>query len=112
MKKEIEEYKNDLKKLKKIETMMKKIILNDLSNEEQKNTESIIMLDLKTKILYEEQYFKIFIDELSNENIEEAEKRYNFKRVNEHLKKILKEYTQLTKELDEIIFAKEENENE
>lgn len=112
MKKEIKEYKNDLKKMKKIETMMKKIILNDLSNEEQENTESIIMLDLKTKILYEEQYFKIFLDELSNENLEEAEKKYNLKRVNEHLKKILKEYTQLTKELDGIIFAKEENENE
>ena len=67
------------------------------------------MLDLKTEILYGEKYLEIFIRELAGTNIDESEKKYNIKRINEHLEKILKEYTQMTNELDEIIFSKNKN---
>lgn len=112
MKKEIEDFKKDFEKMKKIETMMKDLVLSDKHKEETKKMESIKMLDLRTKILYAEQYLKIFMDELSNENIEKAEIKYNIKKINEHLEKILEEYTQLTNELDEVIFKKEDENNE
>lgn len=107
MKKEIEDFKKDFEKMEKIEAMMKDLVLSDKHKEEMKEIESIKMLNLKTKILYGEQYLKIFMDKLTNENIEDAEIKYNIKRINEHLEKILEEYVQLTNELDEIIFKEE-----
>lgn len=64
------------------------------------------MLDLRSEILYGEKYLEIFMNNLIETNISESEKKYNIERINKHLEKILHEYTQMTNELDEIIFNK------
>lgn len=108
MEKKIENWKNDFECSKKLEKLLKnKVFGNDTEElEKSKQSEGIKMLDLKTEILYGEKYLEIFIRELAGTDIDESEKRYNIKRINEHLEKILKEYIQMTNELDEIIFNK------
>lgn len=109
MEKEIKIWKEDFENSKKIEKLLKNKVLGKKEVEKYKKTEGIRMLDLKTEILYGEKYLEIFIGELAGTNIDESEKKYNIKRINEHLEKILKEYTQMTNELDEIIFSKNKN---
>lgn len=109
MEKEIKIWKEDFENSKKLEKLLKNKVLGKKEVEKYKKTEGIRMLDLKTEILYGEKYLEIFIGELAGTNIDESEKKYNIKRINEHLEKILKEYTQMTNELDEIIFSKNKN---
>ena len=109
MKKEIENWKKDFETSKKIEELLKNKVFDSEEIEESKKSEGLKMLDLRTEILYGEKYLEIFIGELAGTNIDESEKKYNIKRINEHLEKILKEYTQMTNELDEIIFSKNKN---
>ena len=109
MEKEIKIWKEDFENSKKIEKLLKNKVLGKKEVEKYKKTEGIKMLDLKTEILYGEKYLEIFIGELAGTDIDESENKYNIKRINEHLEKILKEYTQMTNELDEIIFSKNKN---
>ncbi len=109
MEKEIKIWKEDFENSKKLEKLLKNKVLGKKEVEKYKKTEGIRMLDLKTEILYGEKYLEIFIGELAGTDIDESEKKYNIKRINEHLEKILKEYTQMTNELDEIIFSKNKN---
>lgn len=106
MEKEIKIWKEDFENSKKLEKLLKNKVLGKKEVKKYKKTEGIKMLDLKTEILYGEKYLEIFIGELAGTDIDESEKKYNIKRINEHLEKILKEYTQMTNELDEIIFNK------
>lgn len=108
MEKEIKKWKNDFECSKKLEKLLKnKVFRNDAEEiEEAEKSEELKMLDLKTEILYGEKYLEIFIGELVGTDIAESAKKYNIKRINEHLEKILKEYAQMTNELDEIIFNK------
>lgn len=68
------------------------------------------MLDLRSEILYGEKYLEIFMNNLVGTNITESEKKYKMKRINEHLEKILEQYTKMTNELDEIIFNEKKQE--
>ena len=109
MEKKIKSWKEYFENSKKLEKLLKNKVLGKKEVGKYKKTEGIRMLDLKTEILYGEKYLEIFIRELAGTNIDESEKKYNIKRINEHLEKILKEYTQMTNELDEIIFSKNKN---
>ena len=113
MEKEIENWKNDFECSKKLEELLKnKVFGNDTEElEESKKSEGLKMLDLRTEILYGEKYLEIFIGELVGTDIDESEKKYNIKRINEHLEKILEQYTQITNELDEIIFKDKKNQH-
>ena len=51
------------------------------------------------------------MDNLTRYEIEECEKKYNIKRINQHLEKILEQYTEMTNELDEIIFKNKKNQH-
>lgn len=106
MEKEIKIWKEDFENSKKLEKLLKNKVLGKKEVEKYKKTEGIKMLDLKTEILYGEKYLEIFIRELVGTDIDESERKYNIKRINGHLEKILEEYTQMTNELDEIIFDK------
>lgn len=110
MEKEIKEFKNNFERMVKIEELMKEMAFDEKTREKHNQREYIKMLDLKTKILYGERYMKIFMNKFGDEDIDEAEEKYNIKEINRHLEKILEEYTKLTDELDQIIF-KEEKEN-
>ena len=111
MEKEIKIWKEDFENSKKLEKLLKnKVFGNDAEEiEEAEKSEELKMLDLKAEILYGEKYLEIFIGELVGTDIAESAKKYNIKRINEHLERILKEYTQMTNELDEIIFSKNKN---
>nr|DAY64212.1 MAG TPA: DNA REPAIR HELICASE RAD25, SSL2, PRE-INITIATION COMPLEX, RNA POLYMERASE.0A [Caudoviricetes sp.] len=113
MEKEIENWKNDFECSKKLEELLKnKVFGNDTEElEESKKSEGLKMLDLRTEILYGEKYLEIFIGELVGTDIDESAKKYNIKRINEHLEKILEQYTQITNELDEIIFKDKKNQH-
>lgn len=104
MEKEIEIWKIDFEAANKIERLLKNEVFGKEKIEESQKTENIKMLDLKTKILYGEKYLEIFMSNLIGTDITESEKKYNIERINKHLEKILEEYTQMTNELDEIIF--------
>lgn len=104
MEEKIREWKNDFETSKKLEELLKKKVFGKERLVESKKSESIIMLDLRSEILYGEKYLEIFINNLVGTNITESEKKYNMKRINEHLEKILEQYTQMTNELDQIIF--------
>ncbi len=106
MEKEIEIWKIDFETANKIERLLKDEVFGKEKIEESRKTENIKMLDLKTKILYGEKYLEIFMNNLVGTDITESEKKYNIERINKHLEKILEEYTQMTNELDEIIFNK------
>lgn len=106
MKEEIRKFKERHKNMKELEIVLRKI--SGLPDEKNiKQTEAIKMLDLRTEILYGEGYINAFMNGL-RENTYEKESKYNVKRVNEHLLKIIEEYKQMTEELDAIIFADEE----
>lgn len=105
MEKEIEIWKNDFKVANKIERLLKNEVFGKEKIEESQKTENIKMLDLKTKILYGEKYLEIFMNNLVGTDIVESEKKYNIERINKHLEKILEQYTQMTNELDQIIFS-------
>lgn len=113
MEKEIKKWKNDFECSKKLEKLLKnKVFGNDAEEiEEAEKSEELKMLDLKTEILYGEKYLEIFIGELVGTDIAESAKKYNIKRINEHLEKILEQYTQITNELDEIIFKDKKNQH-
>lgn len=104
MEEEIKKWKIDFEAANKMEELLKNKVLGKEELEESKKTENIKMLDLKTKILYGEKYFEIFIQGLVGTDIVESEKKYNIERINKHLEKILEQYTQMTNELDQIIF--------
>lgn len=99
MEEEIKIWKDDFETSKKLEELLKKKVFG-----KEEIEESIIMLDLRSEILYGEKYLEIFMNNLVGTNITESEKKYNMKRINEHLEKILEQYTQMTNELDQIIF--------
>lgn len=111
MEKEIKIWKEDFENSKKLEKLLKNQILGKKEVEKYKKTDSIKMLDLKTEILYGEKYLEIFIGELAGTDIDKSEKKYNIKRINGHLEKILEEYTQMTNELDKIIFKKDKKQH-
>ena len=111
MKKEIENWKEDFEASKKLEKLLTNKVLGKKKLEKAKKSEGIKMLDLKTEILYGEKYLEIFIGELVGTDIDESAKKYNIKRINEHLEKILEQYTQITNELDEIIFKDKKNQH-
>ncbi len=104
MEEKIREWKNDFKTSKKMEELMRNAVFGKRCLEESKKSESIIMLDLRTEIMYREKYLEIFIDNIVGTSIAKSEKKYKMERINKHLEKILQEYTQMTNELDEIIF--------
>lgn len=106
MKEKIKKWKKDFEHSQKLEKILKNNFLSKEELKVQREKASFKMIDLKTEILYGERYIEIFIKELINTDIDESEKKYNIKRINEHLEKILKEYAQMTNELDEIIFNK------
>lgn len=104
MEEEIKKWKIDFEAANKMEELLKNKVFGREELEESKKAENIKMLDLKTQILYGEKYFEIFIQGLVGTDIVESEKKYNIERINKHLEKILEQYTQMTNELDEIIF--------
>lgn len=104
MEEEIKIWKDDFETSKKLEELLKKKVFGKEEIEESQKSESIIMLDLRSEILYGEKYLEIFMNNLVGTNITESEKKYKMKRINEHLEKILEQYTKMTNELDEIIF--------
>ena len=111
MKKEIENWKKDFETSKKIEELLKNKVFDSEEIEESKKSEGLKMLDLRTEILYGEKYLEIFIGELVGTDIDESAKKYIIKRIYEHLEKILEQYTQITNELDEIIFKDKKNQH-
>lgn len=104
MEEEIKKWKRDFEFANKTEKILKTMVLGEEESKKSQETENIKMLDLKTQILYGEKYFEIFINGLTRTNIMESEKKYNIERINNHLEKILEQYTQMTDELDAIIF--------
>lgn len=109
MEKEIKNWKNDYKRSQLLENLIKNEVLGKEKVKSSRKAAGIRMLDLRTEILYGEKYLKIFITELTGQDITEAEKKYNIRKVNEHLENILKEYTQMTDELDAVIFKEKDN---
>lgn len=105
MEEEIKKWKLDFEAANRLEKLLKNKVFGKEEIEESQKTENIKMLDLKTQILYGEKYFEIFINGLVGTDIAESEKKYNIERINKHLEKILEQYTQMTNELDEIIFS-------
>ena len=110
MEEEIKKWKIDFEAANKMEELLKNKVFGREELEESKKAENIKMLDLKTQILYGEKYFEIFIQGLVGTDIVESEKKYNIERINKHLEKILEQYTQMTNELDEIIFNEKKQE--
>lgn len=82
MKKEILNAKKTIKEMEEL-----KKIVNNLFDIKKMDGEAIKMLDLIFNIEDKSLYLDVFKDELENEDIKEAEKKYNIKRVNEHLEK-------------------------
>lgn len=104
MEEEIKKWKRDFEFANKTEKLLKTMVLGEEELKKSQETENIKMLDLKTQILYGEKYFEIFINGLAGTDIMKSEKKYNIERINKHLEKILEQYTQMTDELDAIIF--------
>lgn len=109
MEEEIRKWKNDFKTSQKLEELLKNKVLGEEKVKESKKSESIKMLDLRTEILYGEKYLEIFMNKLTGHDITKSEKKYKIYRINKHLEKILEEYTQMTNELDEIIFKEKKD---
>ncbi len=107
MKEEIGSFKIDFARVQKIEMMLENFFIPPEARMTMQEEECVKMLDLNHKISYGSQYIEIFKNKLRKEDFKIAKEKYDFKRINEHLEKILEEYTQLTDELDEIIFKEE-----
>lgn len=106
MKEEIRRFKKSFKeqheKYNKVD-----VIFHEILGGEKASNEANRMVDLDFEKFYGEHYLEIFKNCLRGEEIIAAETKYNIKRINEHLVKIIEEYKQLTDELDAIIFEKE-----
>ena len=107
MKEEIKKFKEQRKSHQE-KVVSLNMLLNMFTDGENANNEALKMVDLKFEKSYGETYLNIFSIMLMKENVEEAIEKYKIKRINEHLLKIIKEYKELTDELDEIIFENEE----
>lgn len=112
MKEEIREFKEKFKKKREIYSFASFFCCN--LTEEVIKDESLRMLDLRFEKLYGEQYLNAFVEALGTKiKIDNADfvylaEKYNVKKINEHLIKIIEEYKQLIDELDAIIFADKE----
>lgn len=105
LKEEIRKFKERHKKFQNLFCNVD-IAFNEINCRTDMENEAIKMTNLNFEKSYSEQYLKIFMTALIKEDIDKIETKYNIKRVNEHLIKIIEEYKQLTDELDEAIFGK------
>lgn len=107
MKEEIKKFKDGYKEHQSsILVTNKKMIIVD--PDRASSDEALRFVNLLFEKYYGEGYLMTFFDHLKADESFEATEKYNIKRVNEHLIKIIEEYKQITDELDAIIFADEE----
>lgn len=107
MKKEFNERKEKIKKLQKLKTDLEDFLLTKEEVGICSKEPQILMESINQEIAFSQNLFDCFEDNLSS-NFEENNKKYNFTRINNHLKIIQKEYEMLNQELEEIINQEEE----
>lgn len=106
--------KEEIIAVKKIHKTSEKLVLG-LNNavfivepNKANNDETLRFGNLMFEKMYGESYLNIFMETIQKEGgPTDAKLKYNFKKINEHLIKIIEEYKQMTEKLDAIIFKGE-----